>query len=360
MNQHAQQLFCTLQQLFTSRHQRASFRALVALFLKGDGHAQLRHSSSKSAAALSRFLNHYTWNARTVIRTTRQHAAASLLSYYRGRRGRRPRLLVIIDLTTLEKAGRFSKLGLVRVLNKKRGLHVVVMYLVAGPLRFPWAFRVWRGKSAASASELAVRLLRSLPKRLMMRFEVLVLADGGFGNTTFLEGVRQSGLHAVVGMRQDRRLEDDRQLNEARSGERVTPTRLSYPVTVGRYRLQRNGKQETRLVVATFAARGTIVARWGKRRWVIEAFFKTAKSRFAFSRFAQQTLLGSLRFLLLSFLAFALTQYQTWALPKGVHPAWQSLAQNLRRALLPCLVRAELLAELERLPPLPPSSARLT
>lgn len=355
MNKHAQELFCTLQQLFTSRHQRASFSALIALFLKGDGCAHLGHSSSKSSAALSRFLNHYTWSARAMIRTARQHALQSLFGYYRQRRGRRPRLLVMVDLTTLEKAGRFSKLGLLRVLNKKRGLHLVVMYLVAGPLRFPWAFRVWRGKGEASASELAVRLLRTLPCELKARFDVLVLADGGFGNTPFLEGVRQLGLHAVVGMRQDRHLDDGRQLNEVRSGERVTPTRLSYPVTVARYRLRCNGKQETRFIVATFVARGTVIARWGKRRWAIEAFFKTAKSRFALSRFAQQTLLGTLRFLLLSLLAFTLTQYQTWTLPKGAHPAWQVLARDLRRSLLPRLVRTELLAELARLPPHPPS-----
>lgn len=227
MNKHAHHLFCTLHNLFASRHQRASFCALVALFLKGDGHAQLGRSSSKSSAALSRFLNRYTWSARALIRTTRQQALGSLFAYLAGQRGRRPKLLVSIDLTRLEKRGRFRQLGLLRVLNKKRGLHMVVMYLVAGPLRFPWAFSVWRGKGEAGASKLAVALLRSLPKSLRARFEVLVLADGGFGDKTFLEGVHKLGLDAVVGMRQDRRLEDGRQLSEVRSGERVIPTRLS-------------------------------------------------------------------------------------------------------------------------------------
>lgn len=351
MNKHAQHLFCTLRGLFASRHQQASFSAFVALFLRGDGCPCLRHSTSKSSAALSRFLNHYAWNARTVIRTTRQHALKSLFRYYQQRRGRRPRLLVTIDLTTLEKTGRFEQLGLVRVLNKRRGLHIVVMYLVAGPFRFPWAFRVWRGKGEASASELALVLLRSLPRSLAERFDILVLADGGFGDKTFLEGVRKLGLRAVVGMRQDRWLDDGRQLKEVRSGERVTPTKLSYPVTVARYRLKRKGHWETRFVVATFAASGRIICRWGKRRWCIEAFFKTAKSRFGLARFAQQTLLGVLRFLLLSFLTFALVQWTTWALPKGSQPAWQTLAQELRRCLMPRLVRAELLAELQRLQP---------
>lgn len=224
-------------------------------------------------------------------------------------------------------------------------------YLVAGPLRLPWAFRVWRGKGEASASELAVALLRSLPESLKLRFNILVLADGGFGDKPFLEGVRKLGLDAVVGMRQDRHLEDGRQLKEVRSGECVTPTGLSYSVSVARYHLKRNDRRETRFVVATFTAQGQTIARWGKRRWCIEAFFKTAKSRFGLARFAQQTWLGTLRFLLLSLLSFVLVQFKAWTLPEGVFPAWQTLAQDIRRSLVPQLAKTELLAELERLKP---------
>jgi hypothetical protein len=273
------------------------------------------------------------------------------MGYYHSRRGRRPRRLVMIDLTTLEKAGRFEKLNLVHILNKKRGVHVVVMYLVVGPLRVAWSFRIWRGKGEASASKLALKLLRQLPKPLMQRFWVLVLADGGFGNTLFLEGVRKLGLNAVVGMRSDRILEDGRQLHEVRSGEQVTPTGLSFPVTVARYQLKRQGKRETQIVVATFVAEGRILSRWGKRRWRIEGFFKTIKRRFGLSRFGQQTLLGVLRFLLLSLLAFTLSQWQLWSMPKGVWPDWGEVATSLRRLLLPELVKAEVLAELERLQP---------
>jgi hypothetical protein len=283
----------------------------MALFLKGDGHPHPHHASHKSPAALSRFLNHYRWNSRSLIRQARQEAMKSLFGYYQRRRGGRPRLLVMLDLTTLEKTGRFQKLGLVRLLNKKRGVHVVVMYLLAGPLRIPWSFRVWRGKGEASASALALKLLRQLPKPLMQRFEVLVLADCGFGTTTFLEGVKKLGLDAVVGMRSDRCLEDGRQLDEVHSGEAVTPTGLSFPITAARYHLKRQGKREPRMVVATFAAKGSIISRWGKRRWRIEGFFKTAKYRFGLAHFGQQTLLGVLRFLLLSLLAFTLSQWQT-------------------------------------------------
>ena len=225
------------------------------------------------------------------------------------------------------------------------------MYLVAGPLRVPWSFRVWRGKGEASASMLALKLLRQLPPVLTQRYEVLVLADGGFGNTLFLEGVRKLGLDAVVGMRCDRHLEDGRHLHEVRSGEQVTPTGLSFPVTVARYHLKRQDGRETRVVVATLSTHARSISRWGKRRWHIEGFFKTIKGRFGLARFGQQTLTGVLRFLVLSLLAFILAQWQLWAAPDGEWPHWQELAVEVRRQLVPEVMQAELLAELERLQP---------
>ena len=56
-------------------------------------------------------------------------------------KGRRPHLQLIVDLTTLEKTGKFQQLpGLVRWYNRKRGLHLVVLYLVVGRWRLPSLF----------------------------------------------------------------------------------------------------------------------------------------------------------------------------------------------------------------------------
>lgn len=44
--------------------------------------------------------------------------------------------------------------------------------------------------------------------------------------------------------------------------------------------------------------------RWGKRRWQIEGWFKTAKHRFGLHRFGQGTLLGMYRWIILSLIAF--------------------------------------------------------
>ncbi len=82
----------------------------------------------------------------------------------RHKAGRRPILRAIVDLTPLEKSGEFEGLaGLVHVLNKKRGVQLVVLYLELDGWRVPWGFRLWRGKGSASPGALAFKLLRSLP-----------------------------------------------------------------------------------------------------------------------------------------------------------------------------------------------------
>lgn len=103
-----------------------------------------------------------------------------------------------------------------------------------------------------------------------------------------------------------------------RSGERVVPTKLPFPVTVGRCWLKRDGKQEVRVVVATFCTSGRTVSRWGRHRWRIAGFFKTAKHRFGLARFAQGTARGMYRFLVLSLLAFVLSQWGAGSTPARV------------------------------------------
>ncbi|MDJ0516256.1 MAG: transposase [Trichodesmium sp. MO_231.B1] len=51
------------------------------------------------------------------------------------------------------------------------------------------------------------------------------------------------------------------------------------------------------------------IVRWGKRRWQIEGFFKTAKHQFSLHRFGQKTLLGVYRWLILSFVSYLLAYW---------------------------------------------------
>ncbi len=100
----AQALVSRLQTLMPSIYQQDSLQALLGLFLKGQGFPLPEHCKTKSASALSRFLNEYKWSTRQVIRAVRQAAQQQILS--QPRIGRRPTLQVILDLTTLEKVGK--------------------------------------------------------------------------------------------------------------------------------------------------------------------------------------------------------------------------------------------------------------
>ena len=66
---------------------------------------------------------------------------------------------------------------LISVYNGKRGLHLVVLYLVVGRWRVPWSFRVWRGKGTPSPAQLAFKLVKGVPKSLTKHFQVMILAD---------------------------------------------------------------------------------------------------------------------------------------------------------------------------------------
>lgn len=103
----AQALVSTLKTLMPSTYQQDSLQALLGLFLESQGTPLPEHCKTKSASALSRFLNEYKWSTRQVIRAVRSAAIQQILS--QPRVGRRPTLQVILDLTTLEKAGKFKE-----------------------------------------------------------------------------------------------------------------------------------------------------------------------------------------------------------------------------------------------------------
>lgn len=230
-----------------------------------------------------------------MIRAVRQALLDQLLQY--APRGRQPWLQVIVDLTTLEKCGKFKAFAqLIHILQGKRGLHLVMLYLVVGQFRVPWGFRVWRGKGAPSAAQLAIRLIDTLPQKLTQAFRVVILADTAFGSMAFLQAMRKRRHALIVGVRWDRKLADGRQVCDlAKKEQQVKLDGLSFPVTLAWLSLKRDGKLEKRFVLSTRPLKGCTITWWGRRRWSIEGFFKTAKHRFGLHRFGQQTLLGVYR-----------------------------------------------------------------
>lgn len=308
------------------------------------------HSKTKSASALSRFLNVYNWSTRNVIRTTRAQIITEILSACP--KGRKPFLQVIIDLTTLEKFGKFQNFNnLIHVYNGKRGLHLVVVYLVVGQWRVPWSFRVWRGKGTPSPALLGLKLVKSLPSSLTKHFKVMILADTAFGSIEFLHGIRKLKYHAIVGVRVGRKLVDGRSLRHLhKRGQQVQLVGLKCPVTVSWYYLKRaRGRLEKRFVVSTKPLKASTINWWGKCRWQIEGWFKTAKHRFGLHRFGQGTLLGVYRWLILSLIAYILAHWAYLSLASTNLPDWGEAAQIAFQTFLPQLVLCSFLLELERM-----------
>jgi hypothetical protein len=280
-------------------------------------------------------------------------------------------MYILIDLTTLPKTGKFQSLSTtvaaliksdgsseppdgdkldpwVRVLNGKRGLHVVMLYLVVGQWRVPWSFKIWRGKGHPSPNQLACKLLATVPKTLTRRFKtVVVLADTEFGTAQFITAVRRRKWRAVVGIKGNRKLSDGRSVKDlyrnAKRGCQVHLSGLASPLTLSWFWLKRaDGKRELRFVASTHPYSGVYLVRLGRRRWAIEGFFKTVKHRFGFHRFGQSTRLGVYRWLLLSLIAYLLAHWlDRWSLSPILD--WKKAAQLALKLLLPTVLWKQLL-----------------
>ena len=356
--QHARGLVYSLLCLMPSVYQKASLNALLGLFLDAQGHALPEHTQVKSPSSLSRFLNRYSWSTRSVIRTTRQSILQQIASHQA-----HPSIpmRILIDLTSLEKSGKFWQLSTpttdadapdpwVRFLNGKRGLHLVVLYLVVGEWRVPWSFRVWRGKGQASPADLGRKLLATVPQSLANGRVVLVQADTEFGTVEFFKAVRKRSWRAVVGLRSNRSLQDGRGLKDlyrhAQRGLQVVLKDIDYPLTVSWFWLKRaDGKRELRFVASTYPYSGAYLVQLGRKRWAIEGFFKTAKHQFGLHCFGQGTKLGVYRWLILSLIAYLLAHWiDQWSLPPVLE--WKATCRLALETLLPSIVWFQLLKQI--------------
>jgi len=124
-------------------------------------------------------------------------------------------------------------------------------------------------------------------------------------------------------------------------------TEFDRMVTASWFYLERNGKLEKRFVISTRVLKGSTITWWGRRRWAIEGFFKTAKYQFGLASFGQQTLLGVYRWLILSFISFLLTHWVYVSLRRANLPDWKEAALLTLQQLLPKTAVNLLLIELE-------------
>jgi hypothetical protein len=322
------------------------------VLLSGSGSSRAQHSQSKSPSALSRFLNVYEWDLFGLVRKVRRWVEGVLWEWSAGKRGAKPRLLAIVDMSCLQKEGEFPELP-IHYLNGKQGLHYVVLYLVLGQVKLPWGLRYWQGAGSTTAAELGLKLLASLPSWVHKRFRVVVLADGGFGVADFLEGLAERDLQGLSGMRYDRKLEDGRSLHELRrKGQEVRLKGLKFPVWCSWFKLTKpDGTQEKRFIITNFYHPAYTMPKLGALRWAIEQFFKLAKQRFSLHQFGQRSALGVARFIFCSLLSYLLTHLHALQTQQTYLPDWRQLAQDIRRILLPDVCLLLLLAEQHRLKP---------
>ena len=348
-----EELLSTLTELMPTIYQQETLESILGLFLQGQGHSLPHHCLTKSESAISRFLNHYQWSTRSLIRTVRSSIVNLIFS--QKPRGRKPTLQVMLDLTTLEKVGKFPHLqDRVRVYNHKKGLHIVVLYLVIGDWRFPWSFRVYRGKDTPSPSQLGQKLLRTLPKVITQSFRIYVLGDTAFGTIKLINQIRGDSFnhHGILGISKNRTLTDGRKVSEIKTrGQQVYLNGLELPVFLSWVWLKRDGKKVQRFVISTKPMKGKTIARWGKRRWQIEGFFKTVKHRFSLHCFGQKTLLGVYRWLILSFISYLLAYWVYLHLGQSDDLDWFSSAEQALILLLPHVLLLSLLIKLELLIP---------
>ncbi|WP_415791848.1 transposase, partial [Deinococcus saxicola] len=351
----SRRLYSDILPCFSRRQHRESFEVFLDLLLDGSGRPLPERATVKSPSALSRFLNHATWNTRQLCRVMRQHAFQTLQDRWRQQPHQRPRLELLVDLTSLEKTGKFAELAdWMHTYHSVHGVHLVVLYLCCGELRLPWAFQVWRGKGTPSPAQLALKLLRTVPSALLLvKRRSRLHADGGFESTEFIQGVLGRGLDIVVGVRCNRKLEDGRQMRDLMvRGSLVKPCGLDQAMCVSWVWLYRNKEPEQRFVMSNLDLGGKYLARVGKRRWRIEAFFKTVKGRFGLERFAQHSKQGVLRWWCLSGLAFLLCHLQDLDLPLRLPhtwPDWGNLARIVRFSFVPDVHRRALQLELDAL-----------
>ena len=340
--------------VFTRKQHLDSVQVLLNLFLHARGQPLPQLAKVKSPAALSRFLNHYEWNLRAIIRTMRCYALEQFQLYRSRSRGRSSNVELIVDMTSLPKEGKFPLLDdWMHHFNGVTGVHMVMLYVSCGEVRLPWSFLIWRGKHQTSPAELALKMLARLPHQFRQgRTALHVLADAGFSGRKFIAGVVNLGFTVSVSIQANKVMDTGRAIRQVRRQGQAIFLKDLPQIPLWLYWVwlpTKTGKgKEKRYVVSTIRWTPSTIRKKGRRRWRIEALFKTLKSRFGLHRFGQYTRRGVLRYCCLCLLSFLLCHVQD--LEDGESgrrtspwPDWGELASRVR---LHCcgLVR---LAELE-------------
>lgn len=271
-NQHIRTLLQSLEALLWSRSEVKTFRALLALFLDVSTRTLLRNLKTISASTASRFFSYGLLEPELCWTDLAQANRALVFSRLASTRGRRPDVVLKVDLTCIEKTGR--SLPFVWCFNHCFGVQLVVLHVSAGDLHLPLAERVYLGKR--TTVELALELLALFPATAWPA-RVVVMADAGFGTKDFLVGTSDLGFERVlVGMRCDRKLMEGRRMAQVSRGEQVVLHDLPGMTLWASFcRVEREEGTKRFFIVSTFKATGAYLAKRYRLRWLIESFFQS-------------------------------------------------------------------------------------
>lgn len=310
-DQHTHSLLKTLEALLWNHREVGIFRAIVALFLDCKLRTTLQNIKGMSASTASRFFS--CEHAPDEVFWAELNRWQLAQCYRLPRRGRRRDVVLKLDLTCIEKTGK--QIPFARVFNRRYGIQLVVLHACVDGLSFPLGYRVYRGKGKATVVDLALELLAAFPTS-MWSSRVVVLADAGFGSSTFIQGCQALGFERLlVGMRCNRQLADGRQLTDlSERGKQVTLHDLpEHPLWLSWCDVRREEGKKRFYVAATFSAGGAYLARRYRQRWLIESFFKSIKHDFGLKEARLRTQTGIRLWIFLACLAYSfasLARYQ--------------------------------------------------
>lgn len=306
--QHKNSLLKSIETLLWNKREVRTFRIILSLFLNSQVRTLLENVKGISASTASRFMSceHAPDSVLWSVLNKWQFQQFHVL----WRDSRRGDVILKLDLTCLEKRG--QKIPFARVFNSNYGIQLVVLHACVGKLSFPLGYKIYKGKDTTSVVSLALELLEAFPASLWTS-RVVVMADAGFGSNDFIQGCIALGYkRLLVGLRNNRKLIDERQLNQLKKrGElhrlKGLPQLESYITWAD---VKRDNKMKRFYLLSTFKAGGAYLARRYRKRWLIESFFKSIKYDFGLKEARLRTKGGIRLWIFFACLAYSLAKLE--------------------------------------------------
>ncbi|UWX64826.1 transposase [Deinococcus rubellus] len=181
-----------------------------------------------------------------------------------------------------------------------------------------------------------------------------MLADAGFCSKAFLAGVVQLGLEVSVTIPSNRVTAQGRPIGQVTRQRQAMMLPGLPDLQLWLYWIwlssSGDGTRKKRYVVSTLNVVPDTIRANGRKRWRIEALFKTLKSRFGLHRSGQYTKRGMLRYCCLCFLSDVLCHLEILEdapASSKIWPDWRAVAQRLRQKYCGLVRLSELRREIQ-------------